>query len=136
MGAGHFLCLDLKSGFWQIQMSLESKQHMASTVGNLGFYECKWMMFGLCNAPATFQQLMQNCLRELNLIYCITYLDEVIMYSKMESEHLQCLHTVFDQFCEHNLKLKPFKCNFFHQEITYLAHHVSQAGVKPSKENV
>ena len=58
------------------------------------------------------------------------------MYSKMESEHLQCLHTVFNQFHKHNLKLNLFKCNFFHQEITYLAHHVSPAGGEPSKENV
>ena len=109
---------------------------MAFNVGNLRFYECKQVPFGLCNAPATFQQLMQNCLGELNLTYCIIYLDDIIVYLKMESEHLQHLCTVFNQFCENNLKLKPSKCNHFHQEITYLAHHISWAGVKPSKENV
>ena len=136
VGACHFSCLDHKLGFWQIQMSLELKQYMAFIVGNLGFYDCEWMLFRLCNALATFQQLMQNCLGELKLTFCIIYLDDIIMYSKMESEHLHCLHMVFTGFCKHNLKLKPSKCNYFWQEITYLAHHVSWTGVRSSRENV
>ena len=55
VGAGHFSCLDLKSGFWQIKMEEMSKQYTAFTVGNLGFFKCDQMPFGLCNAPATFQ---------------------------------------------------------------------------------
>ena len=55
VGTGHFCCLDLKSGFWQIKMEEVSKQYTAFTVGNLGFFECDPMPFGLCNAPATFQ---------------------------------------------------------------------------------
>ena len=54
VGAGHFSCLDLKSGFWQIKMDESSKQYTAFTVGNLGFFKCNHMPFGLCNAPATF----------------------------------------------------------------------------------
>ena len=73
VGTGHFLCLDLKLGFWQIKMEVELKQYTAFTVGNVGFYECHCMPFGLCNAPATFQRLMQNCLKELNLLY-LSYL--------------------------------------------------------------
>ena len=110
VGAGHFLCLGLKSGFWQIWMSPESKQYMVLTVGNPRLYECEQMPFRLCNAPTTFQQLMHNCLGEFNLTYCIIYLDNAIVYLKMESEHLQHLHTVFNQFCAHNLKLKLSKC--------------------------
>ena len=49
---------------------------------------------------------------------------------------MQCLSVVFDHFLEHNLKLKPTKCEFFWNEINYLAHHVSRQGVRPSKENV
>ena len=71
VGAGHFSCLDLKSWFWQIKMDESSKQYTAFTVGNLGFFECDHMSFGLCNAPATFQQLVQNCLGELTLTYCL-----------------------------------------------------------------
>ena len=55
VGAGHFPCLDLKSRFWQIKMEEALKQYTAFTLGNLGFFECDWMSFGLCNAPATFQ---------------------------------------------------------------------------------
>ena len=80
VGAGHFSCLDLKSGFWQIKMDEASKQYTAFTVGNLGFFEYDCMPFGLCNAPVTFQRLMQNCLGKLNLIYCLIYLDNIIVF--------------------------------------------------------
>ena len=56
VSAGHFCCLDLKSRFWQIKMEEASKQYTAFTVGNLGFFKCNPMPFGLCNALATFQQ--------------------------------------------------------------------------------
>ena len=95
VGAGHFSCLDLKSGFWQIKMEEMLKQYTTFTVGNLGFYKCNHMPFGLCNAPATFQQLMQNCLGKLNLIYSLIYLDDLIMFSQTTEEHLHQLHVMF-----------------------------------------
>ena len=122
VGASHFSCLDLKSGFWQIKKDELSNHYTMFTVGNLGFAECDYMSFGLCNAPATFQWLMQNCLGELNLIYCLIYLDDIIVFSQVAEEHLHYLHIVIDQFREHNLKLKPSKCKHFREEITYLAH--------------
>ena len=88
VGAGHFSCLDLKSGFWQIRMDEASKQYTTFTVGNLGFFECDRMPFVLCNTPATFQRLMQNCMGELNFIYCLIYLDDLIMFLQMAEEHL------------------------------------------------
>ena len=112
------------------------KQYTAFTMGNLGFFECEHMPFGLCNAPATFQRLMQNCLGELNLTYCLIYLDDIIVFSKMEEEHLEHFHVMFNHFQEHNLRLKPTKCEFFKDEIDYLAHHVSKEGVWPGKENL
>ena len=60
----------MKAGFWQIAMDEALKQYTVLAIGNLGFSECEHMLFGLCNAPATFQRLMQNCLRELKLMYC------------------------------------------------------------------
>ena len=131
VGVGYFCCLDLKVDFWQIAMDKVSKQYTALTLGNLGFFECKCMPFGLCNAQAMFQRLMQNCIGELNLTYYLIYLG-----SKMEEEHVQHLCVVFDCFQEHNLKLKPTKCKFFWNEINYLAHHVSKEGVKSNKGNV
>ena len=135
-GAGHFLCLDLKLGFWQIKMVDALKQYTAFTVGNLGFFECDHMPFGLCNALATFQRLMQNCLSELNLIYCVIYLNNIIIFSWMAEEHLYRLCMVFDWFREYNLKLKPSECSLFKEEINYLAHQVSKEGVQPSNLNL
>ena len=86
--AGHFSCLDLKSRFWQIKMDEVLKQYTTFTVGNLGFFKCDRMPFGLCNVPATFQRLMQNCMGELNFIYCLIYLDDLIVLSQTAEEHL------------------------------------------------
>ena len=113
MGSAHFSSMDFKSGFCQIKMAPELQQYMAFMVSNLGFYKFIHMPFGLCNAPVTFQHLMQNMLGELNLTYCVIYLDDVIVFGHMEEEHLEHLHVVFERFWEFNLKLKPSKCSFF-----------------------
>ena len=136
VGAGHFSCLGLKSGFWQIKREEASKQYIAFTIANFGFFECNHMPFGLCNVPATFQRLIPNWLRELNLTYCLIYLDDIVVFSWMAEEHLHQLHVVFDQFREYNLKLKPSKCSFFKKEITYLVHQVSKEGVQPNDLNL
>ena len=95
-GAAHYSTFDLNSGFWQVPMDKESKQHTAFTLGSMGLYECESMPFGLCNAPPTFQRFMQNCLGELNLTYCLIYLDDMIVFSELPEEHLQRMHVVFD----------------------------------------
>ena len=135
-GARHFSTMDFKSGFWQVCMAPESQQYNTFTVGNLGFYEFTHMPFGLCNAPATFQQLMQSTLGQLNLTYCVIYHNDVIIFGCMEEEHLERLCVVLERFHEFNLKLKPSKCLFFQNEIVYLAHPVSKDGIRPSWENV
>ena len=131
VGARYFSCMDLKSGFWQVKMSEKARQYTTFTVGSMGVYEFLCMPYGLCNAPATFQRLMQNCLGELNLTYSLIYLDDVIVYSRTEEEHLTRLRAVFERFRESGLKLKPSKCNFFHTEINYLGHTVSAKGMEP-----
>ena len=136
VGSAHFSSMDFKSGFWQIKMAPESQQYTAFTVGNLGFYEFTHMPFGLCNAPVTFQHLMQNTLGELNLMYCMIYLDDVIVFGCTEEEHLECLYIVFERFREFNLKLKPSKCSFFQSKIIYLVHHVSRWGILPSFDHM
>ena len=80
------------------------------------------MPFGLCNASAMFQMLMHNCLGKLNLIYCLIYLDNIVMFLQTAEEHLHRQCMVFNQFWEYNLKLKLSKCNLFKEEINYLAH--------------
>ena len=136
ISAGHFSCLDLKSRFWQIKMDDLSKQYTAFTLGNLGFFKCDCMPFGLCNTMTTFQRLMQNCLGELNLTYYLIYLDNVIIFLQTAEEHLHHLCTIFDWFREHNLKLKASKCDFSRNEITYLAHQVLKDRVCPSNSNL
>ena len=132
-GAAHYSTFNMNSGFWQVPMDEESKQYTAFTLGNMGLYECESMPFGLCNALPTFQRLMQNCLGKLNLTYCLIYLDDVIVFSDMPEEHLRRIRVVFDCLREYSLKLKLSKCDVFKLEINYLAHHVSQKGILPSK---
>ena len=91
VGALHFSCMDLKSGFWQVKMAEESRQYTAFTVGSMGMYEFLHMPYGLCNTPATLQHLMQNCLGELNLMYTLIYLENIIVYCKTKEEHLRAI---------------------------------------------
>ena len=88
VGTWYFSCMDLKSGFWQVKMSEKARQYTTFTVGSMGVYELLHMLYRLCNAPTTFQRLMQNCLGELNLTYTLIYLDDVIVYSHTEEERL------------------------------------------------
>ena len=136
VGAQFFSSMDLKSGFWQLQMSEKSRQYTAFTVGSLGMYEFLRMLYRLCNAPAMFQRLMQNCLGELNLTYALVYLDDVIVYSKMEENHLCRIQAMFEHFHEHGLKLKPSKCSFLRKQITFLGHEISADGMKPITLNL
>ena len=136
VGAHHFSCMDLKSGFWQVKMLEKAHQYNAFTVGSMGVYEFLRMQYGLCNAPAMFQRLMQNCLGELNLTYALIYLDDIFVYSRTEEEHLTHLRAVFERFWESGLKLKPSKCNFFHMEINYLGHTISVKEMEPGVEGI
>ena len=136
VGAWFFSTMDLKSGFWQVKMAKDSQQYTAFTVGSMGVYEFLRMPYGLCNAPVTFQRLMQNCLRELNLTYTLIYLDDIIVFSRTEDEHLHQLRVVFGQSLEHGLKLKPSKCHFLQDEITFLGHEISADGMRPGTANL
>ena len=136
VGARHFSCMDLKSSFWQVKMSEKAHRYTAFTVGSIGVYEFLRMPYGLCNVPATFQRLMKNFLAKLNLTYVLIYLDDIIVYSHMEEEHLTCLRVLFERFWESDPKLKPFKCNFFHTEINYLGHTILAKRIEPGVEGV
>ena len=139
VGSAHFSSMDFKSGFWQIKMVQESQQYTAFTVCNLRFYEFTCMPFRLCNAPTTFQHLMQNTLGELNLTYCVIYQDDVIIFGCME-EHLECLHIVFERFREFNLKLKASRCLFFSSQKSSTWHPteprqcVSHGGIPDARD--
>ena len=136
VGAWFFSTMDLKSRFWQVKMAEKSQQYTAFTVGSMGIFEFLRMPCKLCNALATFQRLMQNCLGELNFTYALIYLDDVIIFSQTEEEHLTQLRAVFERFWEHGLKLKPSKCHFLQKEITFLGHKVSEEGMKPGDDGL
>ena len=135
-GAQFFNSVNLKSGYWQVELTEESKALTAFTVGPLGFYECVRMPFGLTNAPATFQRLMESCLGEMHLNWCIIYLDDVIVFSKTPEEHLIRLRGVFQKMREVGLKLKPSKCEFFKDRIAYLGHIVSKSGIETDPKKI
>ena len=105
-------------------------------VRQFGVFQMSLHALGLCNMLAKFQRLMQNCLSELNLIYYLIYLDNIIVFLWMAEEHLHRLHVVFDWFREYNLNLKPSKCSLFKEEINYLVHWVSKEGVQPRNLNL
>ena len=132
VGAGCCSCLDLKVGFCKLP-SMKHWSNAPLSVGNLGIFECKCMSFGLCNAPVTFHRLMQNCLGELNLTYCLIYLDNVIVSSNTRRSTWNILCVVFNHFQEHNLRLRPTKCKYFWDEINNLAWHISKEGMWPTK---
>ena len=88
------------------------------------------MPFRLTDAPATFQWLMQSCLGNLHLHYCIIYVDNVIVFSKTPGEHILRLRAVFKKLKKARLKLKPSKCEFVKQEFTSLGHVVSKCGIQ------
>ena len=92
--------------------------------------------FGLCNAPATFQRLMETCLGDMHLQWCIIYLDDIIVFSKTPEEHIERLRGVFQKLADAGLKLKPSKCEFFKAEINYLGHVVSKDGIRTDEKKI
>ena len=124
-GSQWFSSLDLNSGYWQVKMDEESKPLMTFTIGLLGFYECERMSFGLTNTPSTFHGLMETFLGDLNLHWCIIYLDDMVIFSKDLASHLERLEAVFQKLEEVGLKLKPSKCELFQWQLAYLGHKIS-----------
>ena len=130
-----FTSLDLQLGYWQVEMTEASKPLTTFMVGPLGFYECVQMPFGLTNALATFQHLMETCLGEIHLKWCIIYLDDIIVFSKMPEECIERLRGVFEKLAAAGLRLKLSKCKFFKSRATYLGHIISKKGIETDPKN-
>ena len=135
-GARWFSSLDIKSAYWQVEVEEADKEKTAFTVGPLGFYVCNRMPFGLSNAPATFQRLMENCLGDMNMQSCLIYLDDIVVFSRTFEEHIERLEKVFERLVEAGLKLSPAKCNLFQKELKYLGHIVSPEGIATDPKKV
>ena len=135
-GSKWFSALDLKLGYWQVELDEESKPLTAFTAGPLGFYECKRMPFGATKTPATFQRMMETCLGDLHLNWCLIYLDDIIVFAKTQQEAITRLGTVFQKLREAGLKLQPLKCELFKTSLLYLGHIVSEDGIRTDPKKV
>ena len=118
-GTRYFTTLDLASGFWQVSMDKASQEKTAFTT-HAGLYEFQKMPFGLANAPATFQRLMEVVLHGLAREVCFVYLDDIVVVGATWEEHLANLTRVLDRIRRAGLKLKPKKCEFAQAEVLYL----------------
>ena len=126
--------MDLISGYWQVEVHPEDRGKTAFCTPE-GLFEFKVMPFGLCNAPATFQRLMNSVLSGLPWNSCLVYLDDIIVTGSTFSAHLDNLSKVFHRIREAGLKLQPSKCAFCKPEVSFLGHIVSPKGITtdPSK---
>ncbi|XP_036003984.1 LOW QUALITY PROTEIN: uncharacterized protein LOC118566341 [Fundulus heteroclitus] len=129
-----FSTLDLTSGYWQVELTPRACKATAFCA-RTGLFEWNVMPFEVCNAPATFQRLMDPVLAGMQWETCLVYLDDIIVLARDVSEMLQWLGQVFYRLQQANLKLKPAKCCLFRREVAYLGHIVSERGVAtdPSK---
>ena len=129
-GACYFSSLDLASGYWQVTLDEDARTKSAFTTFK-GLYEFTRMPFGLCNAPATFQRIMQSVLAGLEWKTCFVYLDDVLVASRSFDEHLSHLCEVFLRLRDSGLRLKPKKCGLLRQSVPFLGHVISRRGIQP-----
>ncbi|KRZ00651.1 Retrovirus-related Pol polyprotein from transposon 17.6 [Trichinella zimbabwensis] len=125
-GSQWFSTLDLASGYWQIEVAEPDREKTAFSTP-MGLFQFKVMPFGLCNAPATFQRLMENALRGLTFKGCLVCLDDIIVYGRTEEEHLERLAKVLHRLQCVGLKIRPDKCQLMRRTVRYLGHVVTQA---------
>ncbi|KAL5475516.1 hypothetical protein EMCRGX_G025342 [Ephydatia muelleri] len=133
-GSKWFSTLDLLSGYWQVEMSPEDR-HKTAFCTPQGLFEFKVMPFGLCNAPATFQRLMDLVLAGLQWSKCLVYLDDVILLGTTFGEHLDNIRAVFDRIRQGGLKLRADKCCFLQRNVKYLGHLVGVDGLQVNHNN-
>ena len=134
-GADCFSTLDLASGYWQVGMEEEAKQKSAFVCSE-GLYQFNVMPFGLVNAPATFERLMERVLSGLQWQTRLVYLDNIIIFSRGVAENLRRLEDVLKRLEAAGLKLKPAKCQLMKTSVTYLGHVVSADGVATDPKKI
>ena len=133
-GAKIFTTLDLRSGYYHINLDEESKAK-TDFVTPFGKYEFNSVPFGLAQAPAYFQQLISMVLQDCR-DFAMAYLDDIIIFSRTPEEHLKHIEIIFQKLAIVGLKLKESKCDFFKSEIHYLGHLISDKGIQPLPEKL
>jgi len=134
-GAKRFSKIDLTSGYWQIAIAAADRYKMAFRTW-YRHYEFNVMPFGLTNVPATFQSLMNDIFRDMLDICVIVYFDDILVYSKNDTDHEKHVQQVLQWLWENKLYARPSKCTFFTDTIEYLGHVVGPDGIKPDLELV
>ena len=129
-----FHSLDLRSGYYHIGLKDSAKPKSAFVLSSLGKYQFNRVPFGLAQAPAYFQKLINDVLKGCN--FAMGYLDDIIIYSRSEKEHLEHLEEIFTGLKTAALKLKLEKCCFFKKHIQYLGHLISADGIQPLPEKL
>ncbi len=130
-----FSILDLKSGYWQVEMDSNDKEKTAFSVAG-GLWQFRVMPFGLCNAPATFERLMDHVLVGLPWTICMVYLDDIIVHGRTFDQELVNLTQVFSCIRNAGLKLAPSKCSLFRQKVKYLGHIISKDGIAADQQKI
>ena len=129
-----FSSLDLRSGYYHIGLKESAKPKSAFLLSSLGKYQFNRVPFRLAQAPAYFQKLINDVLKGCNFV--MGYLDDIIIYSRSEKEHLEHLEEIFTRLKAAGLKLKLEKCCFFKKHIQYLGHLISADGIQPLPEKL
>ena len=130
-----FSTLDLASGFWQVEMSAKDREKTAFTTP-FGMYEFLVMPFGLINAPATFQRVMDRVFNEVTWKFVLVYIDDIIVYSKTYEEHQEHLKNVFALLVNAGLKINLEKCDFFKTKLAFLGHIITIEGIAPDPSKI
>src|SRR3989442_2994259 len=133
--AKYFSTFDLRSGYFQIAME-GSDRDKTSFITRRGSYRFTAMPFGLCNAPATFQRLMDVVTIGLNYEICLVYLDDIILFSRTIEEHLLRLKLLLNRLRGANLKLKPSKCFLLQRKVNFLGHVISEGSIATDPEKI
>ena len=123
-----FSTMDLASGYWQVAMSPDAQKN-AAFVTNEGLFQFRVMPFGLCNAPATFERLMDRVLCGMRWSCCLVYLDDVISFGRSVPEAIWPLEEVLARLSDFGLQLKAKKCTFMQTEVGFLGHIVGRSGL-------
>ena len=132
-GAKFFSTINLRSGYYHIALGKDSRAKTAFVIP-FGKYEILKVPFGLAHAPAYFQHLMNQVLDNCN--FTMTYLDDIIIFSDTEEEHLAHIEEIFRRLEAADLKMKRSKCDFFKKHIHYLGHLISADGIRPLKDKL